>query len=129
MFERKRKLSDFTEGIEAHLQLEIERLREAGMNEEDARTEARRAFGNVTRARERFYEARRWVWWDRLWLDVRFGLRMMVRSPVATIVAVLTLTLGIGATTAIFSTVYTWCCSNPCRSRIRADWCSFSRRI
>ena len=52
MFERKRKLSDFTEEIEAHLQLEMERLREAGMSEEDARTEARRAFGNVTRGRE-----------------------------------------------------------------------------
>ena len=56
MFERKRKLSDFTEEIEAHLQLEMERLREAGMSEEDARTEARRAFGNVTQARERFYK-------------------------------------------------------------------------
>ena len=106
MFERKRKLSDFTEEIEAHLQLEMERLREAGMSLEDARTEARRAFGDVTRERERFYEAGRWVWWDRLWQDIRFGLRMMVRGRAVTIVAVLTLALGIGATTAIFSAVY-----------------------
>jgi putative ABC transport system permease protein len=106
MFERKRRLSDFTEEIEVHLQLEMERLREAGMSEEDARTEARRAFGNVTRGRERFYEAGRWVWWDRLWQDIRFGLRMMVRGRAVTIVAVLTLALGIGATTAIFSAVY-----------------------
>jgi|SRR5271170_1681484 len=89
MFGRKRKPSDFSAEIEAHLELEVERLRDAGMSEEKARIAARRAFGNVTRAQERFYEAGRWVWWDQLWRDVRFGLRMMTRSPSVTTVAVL----------------------------------------
>jgi predicted permease len=105
MFGRKRKPGDFSAEIEAHLELEAERLRDAGMSEEKARTAARRAFGNVTRAQERFYEAGRWAWWDQLWRDVRFGLRTMARSPAVTTVAVLTLALGIGATTDIFSLV------------------------
>ena len=67
---------------------------------------ARRAFGNVTRAQERFVEARRWQWLDHVWRDVRFGLRMLVRSPTVSVIAVLTLALGIGAITAIFSAVY-----------------------
>ena len=61
MFWRKRKTSDFRDEIESHLQTEIERLREQGLSEEDARAAARRAFGNVTQAQERFYESHRWL--------------------------------------------------------------------
>ena len=53
MFRRKRKASDFGAEIEAHIQLEVERVREQGLSEEDARAAARRAFGNVTQAQER----------------------------------------------------------------------------
>ena len=80
MFRRKRKLDDFRAEIESHLALEIERLREQGLNYVQARAAAYRTFGNVTKAQERFYESGRWIWWEQFWQDVRYSLRILRKS-------------------------------------------------
>jgi putative ABC transport system permease protein len=95
----RRCAGDFDREIESHLELEAQRLIEEGMSPDAARIAARRRFGSVTATRERFYEARRLLWLDRLRQDVRCAVRHIRRYPVAGLVAVSSLAAGIGATT------------------------------
>jgi predicted permease len=105
MLRRKRSSDDFNAEIESHLQLEIEELKQRGLGDEEARDAAIRTFGNVTLATERFYESGRWLWWDSLRQDIRFATRTLRRNSGLTALIMLTLALGIGANTAIFSVV------------------------
>ncbi len=102
-WKRNRSPEDFNEEIQAHLQLEADRLIEEGMERDKAMAAARRAFGNVTSTEERFYESSRWIWLDHLFGDIRYALRQMKRMPLSTGTIVLSLAVGIGVNTAIFS--------------------------
>jgi hypothetical protein len=78
----------------------------AGMSQEEARADAVRRFGNATVARDRSYEADIFVWLETVLQDLRYAIRQLSRNRGFTFPAIISLALGIGATTSVFSVIY-----------------------
>jgi predicted permease len=94
---------DMDDELDFHLQMEIDENIRKGMSPSQARSEAQRRLGRVAQLKETYREAHALPIFEVLWQDIRFGFRMLRRSPGFSLLAILCLTLGIGATTAVFS--------------------------
>jgi macrolide transport system ATP-binding/permease protein len=103
LFRTERLERDMDEEFNFHLENAVAENLRSGMNPDQALAAARRRFGGVTQLKETYRETHALPFLQVLWQDLRFGFRMLGRNPGFSILAILCLTLGIGATTAVFS--------------------------
>lgn len=103
LFNREQLDQQLDDELRYHLDRDVEQNEKSGMDSEEAYYAALKSFGSVDKSREECRDARGFNFVDNLIRDVRYSIRLLIKNPTFSIVAVLTLTLGIGANTAIFS--------------------------
>lgn len=105
LFGRRRQYDEISDLIREHIDEKVTDLMDRGMTREEALSAARREFGNVTLIEQRSREVWQWPTLEAAARDVRYGLRRLCKSPGFTVIALLTLGLGIGASIAVYSLV------------------------